>query len=155
MKRDFIFCAAAMVAALVVGSANANYLDDRKVELEAEGLKMALLSQKDCRSDLPVGMGISIKNGHVIGAVYTSSRNNTPEMTRKAIKFELPIQSDGTFGSEDEDFSRYWLRNLRSGEPKYQWLSGAVKDTEIEIKLTYGGPSEPNSYCFAAGSIAK
>ena len=33
--------------------------------------------------------------------------------------------------------------------------SGAVKDTEIEIKLTYGGPSEPNSYCFAAGSIAK
>ena len=153
MKNLFMIFVANLVAIMITSSAFAVY-EERKAELEAQGLRLAILKQDGCRSEVPVGMGINIKGGNVIGAVYTSSRNNTPEMTSKAIKFVLPIRGDGTFGSEDEDFSRYWLRNDRRGD-KFQWLSGTVTDTEIKIKLTYGIPGHSRKVCFAAGSITK
>lgn len=154
MKSIKLFCLAALLFAVSVGSVNAQVSDRLKSWLKSKDLKLVMMTQNGCRSDRKVPMAINVKDGNVFGFVFPSRKGNPPEK-RKPQKFQFKIHEDGSFGGTDGDKNQFWLRPHSSGDPKYQWVGGKVNDGEIQVTLTMGSPGHSGSFCDATGSVAR
>jgi hypothetical protein len=123
--------------------------------LNSDGSFSGNLKQYGCRSSHSIKFSGRVKNNEILAEFFTSARGNPPEMSAKKLQSILPIRKDGSFGDSEDESSRFWLRYRPSGGPKYQWLSGKVLYEGVYIRLTFGSPKYPSSFCKAEGLFSR